>query len=182
MLTLILGGARSGKSRLAQRLASATTDVTYVATYREGHDPEMRERVERHRASRPAAWRTIEEPIAIADAVEAVAGHGLVIVDCLTIWLSNLFWEHRDGPTRDVEEIVSAQLERIAAAARGCRVILVSNEVGSGTVPDHRVSRAFRDVHGWLNQKAAAAADEVILAVAGLPLYLKTASAAEVGR
>jgi adenosylcobinamide kinase / adenosylcobinamide-phosphate guanylyltransferase len=177
MLTLILGGARSGKSRLAQRLAANTGRVAYIATARAGDDPEMAARIERHRAERPSSWQTIEEPLALAAAVERAAHEaGAILVDCLTIWLSNLFWEHRDGTTRQVEDAARAELERTAACARRCRVILVSNELGSGTVPESGVTRAFRDTQGLLNQWAAEAADEVILTVAGLPLYLKTPS------
>jgi adenosylcobinamide kinase/adenosylcobinamide-phosphate guanylyltransferase len=182
MLTLILGGARSGKSRLAQRIAAqpraqAVTQpsrVTYVATYRAGSDPEMAQRVERHRAERPPTWRTIEEPLALADAVEhAVPECDFVLVDCLTIWLSNLLWEHRGSATHFVEDIATDELNRIAAAAGHSHFILVSNEVGSGVVPEHPVARVFRDLQGFVNQRAAEAADQVVLAVAGLPLFLK---------
>jgi adenosylcobinamide kinase/adenosylcobinamide-phosphate guanylyltransferase len=175
MLTLIIGGARSGKSRLAQRLATAAVRVTYIATAQAGQDPEMVERIERHRADRPCSWRTIEEPLALADAVErAAAEGGAVIIDCLTIWLSNLFFEYRDAARELLEEAARAELQRIAASAKQCHLILVSNELGSGTVPEPAVTRAFRDTQGLLNQWAAEIADEVILTVAGLPLYLKT--------
>jgi adenosylcobinamide kinase/adenosylcobinamide-phosphate guanylyltransferase len=175
MLTLILGGARSGKSRLAQRLAAPAGRVSYLATCQSGQDPEMAARIERHRADRPSSWRTIEEPLALADAVERVANESdAILVDCLTIWLSNLFWEHREGAARQVEDVMRSDIRRIAAA-RSCHVILVSNELGCGTVPESAVTRAFRDAHGLMNQGAAEAADEVILTVAGLPLYLKTA-------
>lgn len=178
MLTLILGGARSGKSRLAQRLAAKAERVSYVATCQAGLDPEMLARVEQHRAGRPGDWRTVEEPLALADAVERMANESdVILVDCLTIWLSNLSWEHREagGASAFVcETAIRSQLQRLAAAARQCHVILVSNELGSGTVPESAVTRAFRDTHGLMNQWAAAAADEVILTVAGLPLYLKT--------
>lgn len=174
MLTLILGGARSGKSRLAQRLAAQTGRVAYIATARAGNDPEMAERIENHRADRPDSWRTIEEPLALAAAVELAANEvNTILVDCLTIWLSNLFLEHRDAPLGQAEAAAKAELQRIAITARRNRVILVSNELGSGTVPEAAVTRAFRDTHGLLNQWAAEAADEVILTVAGLPLYLK---------
>jgi adenosylcobinamide kinase / adenosylcobinamide-phosphate guanylyltransferase len=182
MLTLILGGARSGKSRLAQRLAAETRAnpaahvprVTYVATYRSDNDPEMAQRIERHRAARPPAWNTVEEPLALAAVVERTAQEcDFVLVDCLTIWWSNLMWEHRGSATRLVEEIATAELHRIAAAASRSHVILVSNEVGSGVVPEHLVARAFRDLQGFVNQWAAEVADQVVLAVAGLPLYLK---------
>lgn len=174
MLTLILGGARSGKSRLAERLAATARRVTYVATAQAGDDAEMAVRIERHRSGRPSHWRTIEEPLELADVVERESNEpGAVLVDCLTVWLSNLFWEYRDGTPRQVEDAARAQLQRIAAASARCHVILVSNEVGGATVPESPVARAFRDTQGFLNQRAAEVADEVILTVAGLPLYLK---------
>jgi adenosylcobinamide kinase/adenosylcobinamide-phosphate guanylyltransferase len=176
MFTLILGGARSGKSRLAQRLAPPAGRVSYVATARAGDDPEMAERILQHRSSRPESWKTIEEPLALADAVDAAAsGSDAVLVDCLTVWLSNLFWENRNGTPQQVDEAVRVEIDRIAATSRRCHVILVSNELGCGTVPEAAVTRAFRDSQGRLNQWAAEAADEVIFTVAGLPLYLKKA-------
>jgi adenosylcobinamide kinase/adenosylcobinamide-phosphate guanylyltransferase len=177
MLTLILGGARSGKSRLAQRLAASAVRVAFVATAEAGQDAEMSARIARHRADRPASWRTVEEPLALADAVESAANEAdAVLVDCLTIWLSNLSWKHRDSTPGQIEDAVRAELGRLAAASRRCHLILVSNEVGCATVPESAVARAFRDSQGLLNQWAADVADEVILTVAGLPLYLKTAS------
>jgi adenosylcobinamide kinase/adenosylcobinamide-phosphate guanylyltransferase len=176
MLTLILGGARSGKSRLAQRLASALERVSYIATAQAGQDREMAARIERHRTDRPSSWRTIEEPLALAGAVESAAHEAdAILVDCLTVWLSNLFWEHRDGTPQQVEDAARKDLERIAAAGRHCHIILVCNEVGCGTVPEPAVTRAFRDTQGLLNQWVAEIADEVIFTVAGLPLYLKAA-------
>src|SRR5580658_7452885 len=176
MLTLILGGARSGKSRLAQRLAAQAGSVSYVATARADTDPEMAARIERHRADRPDSWRTIEEPLALASAVERAANNAdTILVDCLTIWLSNLFWEHRPDKPQQIAETARTELHRIAAVARQSRVILVSNELGSGTVPEAALARAFRDAQGLMNQWAAEAADEVILTVAGLPLHLKKA-------
>jgi adenosylcobinamide kinase/adenosylcobinamide-phosphate guanylyltransferase len=136
----------------------------------------MAARIEHHRANRPDTWRTIEEPLALAAALERAATDAdAILVDCLTLWLSNLTWEHRDGSPQQVEDTVRAELLRITALARNCHVILVSNELGCGTVPEAAVTRAFRDTQGLLNQWAAEAADEVIFAVAGLPLYLKTA-------
>lgn len=174
MLTLILGGARSGKSRLAQRLAANAARVTYIATAQAVEDPEMAARIARHRADRPASWRTIEEPLTLADAAERAAPEAdAVVVDCLTVWLSNLFFEYRDATPLQLEEAVRTEIHLIAAAARHTHLILVSNEVGCGTVPEPAVTRAFRDTQGLLNQWAAELADEVILTVAGLPLYLK---------
>jgi adenosylcobinamide kinase/adenosylcobinamide-phosphate guanylyltransferase len=178
MLTLILGGARSCKSRLAQHLATAAGRVTYIATARPGVDTgvdtEMAARIAKHRVDRPASWRTLEEPLALSSAVELAAHDSdAILIDCLTIWLSNLFWELRDVTEQAPEDAARAELHRIAAAARHCHVILVSNELGSGTVPEPAITRAFRDSQGLLNQYAAEVADEVILTVAGLPLYLK---------
>jgi adenosylcobinamide kinase/adenosylcobinamide-phosphate guanylyltransferase len=182
MLTLILGGAHSGKSRLAQRLAATAsaaheiTAVTYIATYHAGNDPEMTERIARHRASRPASWKTIEEPVELAAAVETASrGSSVILVDCLTVWLSNLFWEHRERPAHHREELAQTEVNRIAAISQRRDIVLVSNEVGSGVVPEHALARAFRDTQGLLNQWAAEVADEVVLTVAGLPLFLKKA-------
>jgi adenosylcobinamide kinase/adenosylcobinamide-phosphate guanylyltransferase len=172
MLTLILGGARSGKSRLAQKLAATAGRVTYIATAAPADDAEMAARIARHRADRPSSWTTIEEPIALADAVARSDGDA-VLVDCLTVWLSNLFWEHRDAGPETAEATARAQVERIAAATGSRHVILVSNELGAGTVPEYPLTRNFRDAQGLVNQWAAGLADEVILTVAGLPLYLK---------
>jgi len=181
MLTLILGGARSGKSKLAQRLAMPKGRVVYIATAAARDDPEMAARIERHRANRPCSWPTIEEPTALAAAVERASKEAdAILVDCLTIWLSNLSWKHRDSPLETLETVARSEIQRVAAAAAHCHIILVSNELGSGTVPVPAVTRAFRDVHGLLNQAAAETADEVILTVAGLPFYLKTAGRKEV--
>lgn len=175
MLTLILGGARSGKTRLAQQLAAPARRVCYVATCLPGDDPEMHRRIERHRADRPECWKVLEIPLALADAVEGAASEAdTIVVDCLTVWLGNLFWELRESPEGRVEETLRGELARIVAASRHCHAILVSNELGCGIVPDHALTRGFRDMHGFLNQWAAEAADEVIFVVAGLPLYLKT--------
>jgi adenosylcobinamide kinase/adenosylcobinamide-phosphate guanylyltransferase len=177
MLTLILGGARSGKSRYAQRLAAAFSRVCYIATLDPGDDPEMQQRMARHRADRPAAWRTVEAPVALADAVEQAVGDAdAVLVDCLTLWLSNLSWEHRDQPVR-IEEMARSQIRRITDASRSRHVIVVSNELGFGIVPESPVARAFRDLQGFTNQWVAEAADEVILVVAGLPMHLKSGGA-----
>jgi adenosylcobinamide kinase / adenosylcobinamide-phosphate guanylyltransferase len=177
MLTLILGGARSGKSGLAQHLAARARRVCYVATAQAGDDPEMRQRIERHRVDRPNSWRTVEEPLALADAVDRAASDSdAIIVDCLTIWLSNLFWQLRDEPPNAVEDSTESHLRRVVLASTSCHVILVSNEVGWATIPETAVTRAFRDAQGILNQRLAAVADEVILVVAGLPHYLKNAA------
>ena len=186
MLTLILGGARSGKSRVARERAAGSGHIfhsqvshgriCYIATARPGDDAEMQARIARHRADRPADWQTVEAPLALAEAVEEAARQSaVVLVDCLTLWLSNLMWENRQAPAAETEAAALAEIDRMAAASRsaGRQVILVSNEVGWATVPDSPVARAFRDLQGIANQHAAQCADEVLLVVAGLPVKLK---------
>lgn len=160
-------------------MAASAARVSYIATAPVDDDPEMIARIGRHRAARPAAWKTIEEPIELADVVEKAARDSdAIIVDCLTIWLSNLFFAHRDAEASCIEDSACAQLQRIAAAAECSHVILVSNELGSGTVPEPALTRAFRDTQGILNQRAAELATEVILTVAGLPVSLKSPESA----
>ncbi|WP_420712364.1 bifunctional adenosylcobinamide kinase/adenosylcobinamide-phosphate guanylyltransferase [Niveibacterium sp. 24ML] len=173
MIELILGGARSGKSRHAtQRAAAGALPVTLIATA-EGFDAEMRTRIARHRAERDPSWKTVEAPHDLPQQliVHARAGQ-CVIVDCLTLWLSNRLLasapEHGDAAGE------AAAAELLAALKRcGGRVILVSNEVGLGLVPDTALGRAFRDAQGRLNQAAAAMAQRVVFIAAGLPLVLK---------
>ena len=164
-LTLVLGGARSGKSRHAEGLVTALPPPwTYVATAEAG-DEEMAARIKSHRERRGAQWRTIEAPRELAKAL-AACGDGPVLVDCLTLWLSNLMLAEAN-----VEE-ETAQLEETLAATKG-PLVLVANEVGSGIVPSYPLGRRFRDMQGILNQRMAARAERVILMVAGLPLALK---------
>jgi len=173
MLTVIIGGARSGKSRLAQNLCSGAERVAYLATARL-EDAEMHARAKRHRCDRPALWTTIEEPLALADAVRRAAPHfDRILVDCLTVWLGNLCWEHREREARELEVIASREISRLAEAATAADVILVSNEVGCGIVPENPVGRVFRDLQGLVNQQIARAADTVYLAVAGIALQVK---------
>ena len=164
---LILGGARSGKSAYAQKLAEAHgPERLYLATATAG-DEEMAARIARHRRDRGQGWTTLEEPleIAVALATHARAGRA-VVVDCLTLWLSNLMLAGRDpGPA------VAALAEALQGLAGP--VILVSNEVGMGLVPDHKLGREFRDWQGRANREIAAACDVVIFVAAGLPLQLK---------
>ncbi len=173
MLTLIIGGARSGKTRYAQSLCSPALRVAYVATARP-EDEEMLARIERHRGDRPGGWKTIEEPLALAAAIRRASPEAdVILIDCLTVWLSNLCWELRDEAAAEIECAALAEINRIAAAAEKRHVILVSNEVGCGIVPDNPVGRSFRDVQGLVNQRAAAAAQRVFLMVAGIPLRIK---------
>ncbi|MCZ8185973.1 MAG: bifunctional adenosylcobinamide kinase/adenosylcobinamide-phosphate guanylyltransferase [Beijerinckiaceae bacterium] len=167
-LTLVLGGARSGKSSHAEALARQTgLSRLYLATA-QPFDDEMRDRIRQHRADRDGdGWQTIEEPLGLAGAIDRTAGPGVILlVDCLTLWLSNLMLA---GRAVDEE---SAGLLAVLAKAAG-PVILVSNEVGLGIVPETPLGRAFRDAQGRLNQRVAALADRVIFMAAGLPLILK---------
>jgi adenosylcobinamide kinase / adenosylcobinamide-phosphate guanylyltransferase len=164
-LTLVLGGARSGKSRYAEGLITALPPPwTYIATAEAGDD-EMAARIAGHRARRGTQWHTVEASRALVQALSA-CGAEPVLVDCLTLWLSNLMLAEADIGAATV------QLEQVLAAANGPRV-LVANEVGSGIVPSTALGRRFRDQQGLLNQRIAACAERVILTVAGLPLALK---------
>lgn len=169
-LVLVLGGARSGKSAYAERLVEMSgLEPVYVATA-EARDPEMAERIAMHRARRGLNWRTIEASDGVEDALRAETGEGrAVLVDCLTLWLSNLMLRDADVEAR------GNSLRDAAATAPGLRVF-VSNEVGLGLVPDTPLGRKFRDAQGRLNQAFAAAADTVVFMAAGLPLTLKGSS------
>jgi adenosylcobinamide kinase/adenosylcobinamide-phosphate guanylyltransferase len=146
----------------------------YIATARPGDDAEMQARIARHRATRPDTWTTVEEAVHVADAVvRARPEHAIVIVDCVTVWLSNLLWEYRALTSSDAERAVIGMVDALAATAYGRDVIAVSNEVGGGIVPDHPVARLFRDIQGFANQRLAHSAGRVVLLVAGLPLILK---------
>ena len=183
-LTLVTGGVRSGKSSLAERLAKEAGErVTYIATM-EPLDDEVRERIRAHRERRPIHWVTVEEPIAVP---EAIAEHGAssdaVIVDCLGLFVTNiLLRQGEDAPyTKRCDEVLD-RVRALAAAASGsvARVIVVSNEVGSGLVPESLLGRVFRDAMGWSNQILAEAACQVLLTVAGIPLDVKALAAAAV--
>ena len=178
--TLVLGGARSGKSAHAERLAGASgRDVVYIATARAG-DSEMAQRIAHHRASRPAHWTTVEEPVALGAAISLWSTPTrVVLVDCLTLWLSNVLFSGADafpdtGPVALPPRFHSERqvlLDALASASGD--IILVSNEVGMGIVPMGAVSRAFVDEQGRLNQAVAAACDRAVFVAAGLPLMLK---------
>jgi adenosylcobinamide kinase / adenosylcobinamide-phosphate guanylyltransferase len=164
---LVLGGARSGKSLYAQRLAEAHgSKRLYLATAEAGDD-EMAARIARHQADRGKGWRTLEAPLDVAEALGAHARPGTVIVvDCLTLWLSNLMLAGRDPG-----EAIARLADAIGALAGPA--ILVSNEVGMGIVPEHRLGRDFRDWQGLANRKIAGACDAVAFVAAGLPVQLK---------
>lgn len=171
----VLGGARSGKSRYAQaRAEAAGGNPVFVATA-EAFDDEMRDRIARHRADRDARWTTAEAPRDLPAAIDALNGEGaVVLVDCLTLWVSNLLLADAD---------MTRARQQLCAAIRGFdgTLILVANEVGLGIVPDNALARRFRDAAGLLNQSVAAVADEVVLLTAGLPLILKTRQGAAQG-
>ena len=180
MLTLVLGGARSGKTRQSQLLAAATgRSVVYVATGQAG-DGEMAARIARHRAERPADWGLVEAPREVAAAVAAQpAGSVTVIVDCLGFMVSNWLCAPGAGSQAGSDDGVrAAVLDEVgrlitAASAAGARIIVVSNEVGQGLVPEYPLGRAFRDLLGEANQLLAAAADVVYYQVAGIPVMIK---------
>jgi adenosylcobinamide kinase/adenosylcobinamide-phosphate guanylyltransferase len=173
MLTLVLGGARSGKSRYAHALIGAR-EAIYVATARPTRDREMSRRIERHRAERPSSWTTIEEPEAVPRVVRTAAPvDAPVIVECVTLWLSNLFEREAHTPPRRQQDILMGAVRELAEASRFREVVVVSNEVGGGIVPSTRVGRRFRDLQGWGNQILAAEAQSVVVVIAGLPLVLK---------
>lgn len=169
MIELILGGARSGKSKLAERLASESgLAVTYIATS-QPLDGEMSERIAGHRARRPAEWALVEEPLTLAAVLRARAGIGqCLLVDCLTLWLTNLLM--LDDPAHLAEER-DALLETLGDLPG--RVLLVSNETGLGVVPMGELSRRYVDEAGWLHQALAERCERVVFTVAGLPMILK---------
>lgn len=166
-VTLVLGGARSGKSRYAEGLiADHPGGRVYLATAEAG-DAEMAERIRRHQARRGADWTTVEEPLDLPHALETASrGGAAVLVDCLTLWLSNLMAADR---------AVEAEARRLTDALPALEgpAVFVSNEVGLGIVPDNALARAFRDQAGFLHQSVAAAADRVYFVAAGLPMLLK---------
>ncbi|WP_334175605.1 bifunctional adenosylcobinamide kinase/adenosylcobinamide-phosphate guanylyltransferase [Pseudoxanthobacter sp.] len=173
-VVLVTGGARSGKSAFAEELSRRSgRERVYLATAEAGDD-EMARRIARHRADRGAGWHTVEAPLALAQAIAAEARPGrVVLVDCLTLWLSNLMMAERDIAAE------SAGLVAVLAGA-AAPVILVSNEIGLGLVPQTPLGRRFRDAQGRLNQAVAAAASDVIFVAAGQPLRLKPAPAVSV--
>ncbi|WP_041522928.1 bifunctional adenosylcobinamide kinase/adenosylcobinamide-phosphate guanylyltransferase [Gilvimarinus agarilyticus] len=175
MRQLILGGARSGKSRIAQERAEAWREQTggelyYLATAGAGDD-EMRARISTHRAERDSRWQTLEEPVALAETLKQYRDQPVcILVDCLTLWISNCLHQNVWQQERDA---LLAEIETQVATDSALTLILVSNEVGSGVVPLGQLSREFVDASGWLHQALAARFNSVTLVVAGLPLSLK---------
>lgn len=165
-LSLILGGARSGKSRLAEGLVTATALPRHYIATAEAWDDEMRARIAQHQSDRGANWTTWSEPRDVAGVLAQIPAGQVVLMDCATLWLTNEILADADIPAR-----VAALL--IALAACASPVVVVSNEVGWGIVPDNALARAFRDHQGRLNQQIAAQAGLVVAVMAGLPMVLK---------
>lgn len=177
MLTLVLGGARSGKSRYAQSLVAGRQAIYIATARRTPRDREMLARIARHRADRPASWITVEEP----EAVPRIARHAEpldapVVVECVTLWLANLLRREAQTPPRKQQEILLAEVQALAAVGQSRELIVVSNEVGGGIHPATRLGRRFQDLQGWANQILAAAAHDVVLVVAGIPVAVKSRS------
>ena len=174
---LVTGGARSGKSRYALAMAeSLSPRRVYIATCPLMDDDEMRDRIARHRRDRATRdWQTIEEPTDLAGALRTITGPGVVLVDCLTLWVNNLMHQaHKTGRDLD-EDAVASRCHEVLAACRDreAAVIFVTNEVGMGIVPDNEPARRYRDLVGRSNQVIAAGADVVTLVTCGIPLQLK---------
>lgn len=177
-MILVTGGARSGKSTFAQSLFSETERVVYVATA-QIDDEEMAQRVALHRRSRPSAWRTVERP---ADLSGILDGEDGCLLDCVTVFTSNVMFAHTaqyehipQAVQEETETEIKRQLDLLIddASASHCRLVLVTNELGSGIVPEYHVSRVFRDLAGRVNQHLARRADEVYLCVCGIPVKIK---------
>ena len=175
-ITLVLGGARSGKSAFAQKqaeqAAAATGRPPLMIATAEPFDDEMRDRIARHRAERGDGWRTLEAPLELAAAVRDLTAEDVVVVDCLTLWLSNQMLANRDLP---------AAVDELALALSSCpaAVWVVSNEVGWSLVPDNALGRRFRDEAGRMHQAVALVADKACLIVAGMKLDLQSLSASD---
>lgn len=172
-MIFVTGGSRSGKSSFAEGLFRGREDVAYIATC-QIRDDEMRRRAELHRQRRPKSWITIECPSAVADAIrEGAAKCSAILVDCITLYVTNLLLD--DENTANKDGYIAREVGKVCRACREVEadVALISNEIGSGIVPDNELSRRFRDVHGLANQAIAREADEAYLLVAGLPVKLK---------
>ncbi|OCL26135.1 bifunctional adenosylcobinamide kinase/adenosylcobinamide-phosphate guanylyltransferase [Orenia metallireducens] len=182
-LILVLGGARSGKSSFAEEIVAKLggLDVTYLATS-EVRDQEMKQRVQLHRCSRPREWTTIEEPKSIGEVLANLKQGAVVLLDCLTLLISNLLLEEQelgedeyDFSEKDKEEVIVEEIEKIIAEVRkrNLTLVIVSNEVGQGLVPPYKLGRVYRDIVGRANQLVASEADEVYITYVGLPIEIK---------
>jgi adenosylcobinamide kinase/adenosylcobinamide-phosphate guanylyltransferase len=179
-LVLILGGVRGGKSSFAQSLARSMSDsVTYIAPAEAG-DEEMHRRIEEHRRSRPQSWRTIEEPLHPASELVSAPKAEIVLLDCLTLLVSNLLLANEESPA-DAEQAVDTEIAALLRAYEdgAATFILVSNEVGMGVVPPYQLGRVYRDLLGQANQRVARAADRVYWMLSGLPIEVKASGIAQ---
>ncbi len=173
-VTLIIGGARSGKSRYALKLAASVKEKVFIATA-EVFDREMSERVQRHKEERGDCFCTVEAPLHLADAICGVPGNTeIAVVDCLTVWLGNLL-HHVEKPEPSAGDLEFTEVCRLLETLESppCDLVLVSNEVGMGVVPEYPVGRRYRDLAGRVNQEAARIADTVLFMVSGLPITVK---------
>jgi adenosylcobinamide kinase/adenosylcobinamide-phosphate guanylyltransferase len=169
---LILGGAKSGKSSFALNVSNSLDRERIFLATAQPFDQEMEERIGRHQAERGTGWRTIEEPLKISETISAHDSQDtIILVDCLTLWLNNLYMEYGEDPEAIDEAIEN--LARQLADIHGA-VVVVSNEVGMGIVPDNKLSRTYRDTAGYMNQRIARLAGEVVAVIAGLPIVLKS--------
>lgn len=178
-ITFVTGGARSGKSTFAERIAAQSgSPVVYVATMEAGDD-ELRERIARHQERRPADWTTVEAPHAIVEAVQSAPGDACLLLDCLSLWVTNrLLAGLGESPTpaeaNAFETMLDTEVEALLAAVRGRSgtAVIVTNEVGSGLVPPYPLGRVYRDILGRVNQRVSLAADRAWLLIAGRPIEL----------
>ena len=172
-LIFILGGARSGKSNFALKLAESIKGKRlYIATA-EALDEEMEERIKKHKKERGNNWTTIEEPIKIADVIKKNKKYDVILLDCLTLWISNLMHKEARGKGQGARGKKNIETLMNTCANSKTNIIIVSNEVGMGIVPDNPLARQFRDIAGFANQKIADAADEVYFMVSGIPMRMK---------
>lgn len=178
MIRLVTGGARSGKSRFAENIYKNKEDVVYIATSKVS-DSEMRDRVDMHRATRPSIWRTFEGNYKL---IEALGEEENYLLDCVTVLISNIMFDYTEGIERidqelqeRIENIIFKNLEELISEIRnrGLNLVMVTNEVGDSIVPEHHISRVFRDIQGRINQRLAAISDEAYLICCGLPVKLK---------
>ncbi|MEN3929891.1 bifunctional adenosylcobinamide kinase/adenosylcobinamide-phosphate guanylyltransferase [Microvirga sp. W0021] len=163
---LVIGGARSGKSRFAQKLADESGRAKTIIVTAEARDADMQQRILAHQADRDANWETVEAPLELAQAILQSQAQNVVMVDCLTLWLTNVMLADRDMEVAITELVSAVQMAQ-------CSLVLVSNEVGLGIVPETAMGRDFRDWQGWLNQRIAQVCDGTAVMVSGFPLLLK---------